>query len=66
VQTKDKTGRADIALNLINRLFGIERSLPVLAQLTEGSLSLSNASPPLSRQPHKEFEFGYVFTRGVG
>jgi hypothetical protein len=36
VRTKGKTGRADIALNLINRLFGIERSLPVLAQKKNG------------------------------
>jgi hypothetical protein len=27
VQPKGKTGRADIALNLINKLYGVERDL---------------------------------------
>ena len=31
VQPKGKTGRADIALNLINKLYGIERDLKVLS-----------------------------------
>jgi len=30
VQPKGKTGRADIALNLINRLYGVERDLKAL------------------------------------
>jgi len=45
VQPKGKTGRADVALSLINKLYGIERDLKDAA-IANASTSASNAASP--------------------
>jgi hypothetical protein len=48
VQSKGKTGRADIALNLINKLYGIERELKASGD-TERKMGRQEQSLPLAQ-----------------
>lgn len=51
VQPKGKTGRADVALMMINRLYGIERALKDASD--EQHLSDHHPSPALAKHtPH--------------
>ena len=49
MQPKGKTGRADIALNLINKLYGIERDLKEVSNEHRHESRQQNSLPELAQ-----------------